>query len=67
MNTTYDDYSQRLVPAVPDPTTPGMQTIIDHQAKTRPEAKGLKPIDFIDALTLKEIEESGFIKKLYAN
>jgi hypothetical protein len=36
MNSTYDDYSQRLVPAVPYPTAPGIQTIIDHLAKTRP-------------------------------
>ena len=59
--------SQRLVPAVPYPTPPGIQTIIDHLAKTRPEAKGLKPTDFIDASILKEIEDSGFVKRLYSN
>jgi sulfonate transport system substrate-binding protein len=67
MNSTYDDYSQRLIPAVPYPIAPGIQTIIDHLAKTRPEAKGLKPQDFIDASILREIEDSGFVKKLYAN
>jgi sulfonate transport system substrate-binding protein len=67
MSDTYDDYAQRLIPAVPYPTAPGIQTIIDHLAKTRPEAKGLKPNDFIDASILKEIEDSGFVKKLYAN
>ena len=67
MNATYDDYSQRLVPAVPYPTAPGIQTIIDHLAKTRPEAKGLKPQDFIDGSILKEIDDSGFVKKLYGN
>lgn len=45
------------------PTVPGIQTIIDHLAKTRPKAKGLKPFDFIDASILKEIEDSGFVKK----
>jgi hypothetical protein len=55
------------VPAAPNPTAQGIQTIIDHLAKTRPQAKGLKPNDFIDASILKEIDESGFIKKLYAN
>jgi hypothetical protein len=64
MNSTYDDYSQRLVPAVPYPTAPGIRTIIDHLAKTRPEAKGLKPNDFIDASILKEIEDSGFVQKV---
>jgi hypothetical protein len=55
------------VPAVPYPSIPGIQTIIDHLAKTRPEARGLRPQDFIDGSVLKEIEESGFVKKLYAN
>ena len=67
MHSTYDDYSQRLVPAIPYPMTAGIQTIIDHLAKTRPEAKGLKANDFIDPSILKEIEESGFVKKLYSN
>jgi ABC-type nitrate/sulfonate/bicarbonate transport system substrate-binding protein len=67
INSTYDDYSQRLVPAVPYPTAPGIQTIIDHLAKTRSEAKALKPHDFIDPSILKEIEESGFVRKLYGN
>jgi len=67
MDSVYDDYSQRLVPAVPYPTTAGIQTIIDHLTKSRPEAKALKASDFIDASILKEIEDSGFVKKLYGN
>jgi hypothetical protein len=68
MSDTYDDYAQRLIPAVPYPTAAGIQTIIDHLAKTRLEAKGLKPNDFfIDASILKEIEDSGFVKRLYAS
>ena len=39
MNTTYDDYSQRLVPAVPYPTAPGIQTIIDHLGKHGPRLR----------------------------
>jgi ABC-type nitrate/sulfonate/bicarbonate transport system substrate-binding protein len=65
MNETYDDYAQRLIPAVPYPTAAGIQTIIDHLAKTRPEAKSLKPQDFIDLSILKEVEDSGLVKKLY--
>jgi hypothetical protein len=52
---------------VPYPTAPGIQTIINDLAKTCPEAKGLKTNEFIDAAILKEIEDSGFVKKLYAN
>jgi hypothetical protein len=52
---------------VPYPTTEGIQTIIDHLAKTRPQAKGLNSSDFIDSSILKEIEDSGFVKRLYGN
>ena len=65
MQSIYDDYSQRLTPAVPYPTPAGIQTIIDQLAKTRPQAKGLNPNDFIDASIMKEIEDSGFVKRLY--
>ena len=46
MQSIYDEYSQRLTPAVPYPTPAGIQTIIDQIAKTRPQAKGLNPNDF---------------------
>ncbi len=65
MESIYEDYSQRLIPAIPHPTAAGIQTIIDHLAKTRPQAKGLNPNDFIDPSILREIEESGFAKRLY--
>ena len=65
MQSIYDEYSQRLMPAVPYPTAAGIQTIIAQLAKTRPQAKGLNPNDFIDASILKEIEDSGFVKQLY--
>jgi ABC-type nitrate/sulfonate/bicarbonate transport system substrate-binding protein len=67
MQGLYDEYSQRLIRPVPYPTTEGIQTIIDHLAKTRPQAKGLNPNDFIDSSVLKEIEDSGFVKRLYGN
>jgi ABC-type nitrate/sulfonate/bicarbonate transport system substrate-binding protein len=65
MQSLYEEYSQRLTPAVPYPTPAGIQTIIDQIAKTRPQAKGLNPNDFIDSSILKEIEDSGFVRRLY--
>ena len=50
---------------VPYPTGQGIQTIIDHLAKTRPQASGRNPNDFIHPSVLKEIKESGFVKRLY--
>jgi ABC-type nitrate/sulfonate/bicarbonate transport system substrate-binding protein len=67
MQTAYDDYSQRLIPRIPHPNREGIQTIIDQLAKTRPQMKNLNPSDFIDPTILKEIEDSGFFKKLYGN
>jgi len=61
----YDDMSQRLIRRVPYPEREGIQTIIDQLAKTRPQMKGLNPDDFIDPSILKEIEDSGFVQKLY--
>ncbi len=65
MQTAYDEYSKKLIRPVPYPTAEGIQTIIDQLAKTRPQAKSLNPNDFIDPTILKEIEESGFVKRLY--
>ena len=59
--------SQRLIRKVSHPDREGVQTIIDQLAKTRPQMKSLNPGDFIDASIVKEIEDSGFIKKLYGN
>lgn len=64
---SYDEMSQRLIRRVPYPEAEGIQTIIDQLAKTRPQMKNLNPNDFIDPTILKEIEDSGFIKKLYGN
>ena len=63
----YDEMSQRLIRRVPYPDREGIQTIIDQLAKTRPQMKNLNPSDFIDPTILKEIEDSGFVKKLYGN
>ena len=64
---SYDEMSQRLIRRVPYPDREGIQTIIDQLAKSRPQMKSLNPGDFIDPSILKEIEDSGFIKKLYGN
>ena len=65
MRTVHDEYAQRLIRNVPYPSPEGIQTILDHLAKSRPQAKGLNPNEFIDPTILKEIEDSGFVKRLY--
>lgn len=65
MQSAYDEYTQRLIRNVPYPDPAGIQTILDQLAKSRPQTKGLNPNDFIDPTILKEIEQSGFVKRLY--
>jgi hypothetical protein len=49
------------------PDREGIQTRIYQLAKTRPQMKNLNPGGFIDLSNFKEIEDNGFIKKLYGN
>jgi hypothetical protein len=63
----YHDMSQRLIRKVRYPDSKGIQTIIDQLAKTRPEMKDLDPNDFVAPSILREIEDSGFVNKLYEN
>lgn len=65
MQTAYQEMSQRLIRSVPYPSPEGIQTILDQLGKGRPEIKKFKPADLIDPSILKEIEDSGFIKRLY--
>jgi NitT/TauT family transport system substrate-binding protein len=65
MQSVYEEYSKRLIRSVPYPSAEGIQTIINQLAKTRPQAQGLNPNNFIDPTILREIEESGFVKRLY--
>lgn len=65
MQTAYEDYSKRLIREVPYPNPDGIQIIIDQLGKSRPQAKNLNSQDFIDPSLLREIEQSGFVKRLY--
>jgi hypothetical protein len=51
---------------VPYPSLPGIQTVLDYVAADEPKAKGADPKSFIDESLVKEHDESGFIKSLYA-
>jgi hypothetical protein len=53
--------AKRARVALPYPTVPGVQTIINF-AKTRSERMNWKRFDFTDLSNMK-IEESGFVKK----
>lgn len=50
---------------IPYPNVEDMKLGITQVSETNPRAKGVDPKDFVDPRLLKEIEASGFVKKLY--
>src|SRR5580765_5645450 len=50
---------------VPYPNVEDMKLGITQVAETNPRAKGADPKDFVDPRLLREIEASGYVKKLY--
>lgn len=50
---------------VPYPSLRGVETVLGFIEKDNPKAKAADPKTFVDESLLREIDESGFIKKLY--
>jgi NitT/TauT family transport system substrate-binding protein len=61
---TYAAY-RKLTEKKPYPTLKGIEFQIEDVAKKNAKAKGVKPEEFIDIALLKELDQSGFIDKLY--
>jgi ABC-type nitrate/sulfonate/bicarbonate transport system substrate-binding protein len=64
LDETYLAY-KKLTEKKPYPTLKGIQFQIDDVVKRNPKAKGAKPEDFINITFLKELDQNGFIDKLY--
>ncbi len=62
---TYQHYAVKVMPKIPYPTLKGIQMVLDEIGSRTPKAKSLAPENFIDVSYLKELEQSGFFKKLY--
>lgn len=60
----YKDYSA-IFPEVPYPTPDGVKTMLDDLAPKNPKAAAADPKAFVDLSLVRELESSGFIKKLY--
>lgn len=59
-------YYAELMPDVPYATAEGIQAVLEFLSAKQPKAAGANPKDFYDMSFLKKIEESGFIRSLYA-
>ena len=62
---TVDFYAPKLA-RVPYPTAGGMRFVLDQIAVRDPKAKTADPESFMDLRFVKQLEESGYIKTLYA-
>jgi NitT/TauT family transport system substrate-binding protein len=51
--------------SVPYPSLRGVETVLGFVEKDNPKAKSADPKSFVDDSLLREIEQTGFIKKLY--
>ena len=61
---SYTDAARKYLP-LPIPTIDGIQTILAELSSTVPAAKNADPEQFVSYKVAREIEASGFVKKLY--
>lgn len=61
----YNSYALKFMAAVPYPNIKGVRAVLDELAKDNPKARSADPNQFIDVGFLKELEDSGFVAKLY--
>jgi NitT/TauT family transport system substrate-binding protein len=62
---TYDYFAPRVVPQKPYPSLKGIKALIDLAANEKPEVKNISPERFVNMTILKEVDDSGFIDRLY--
>jgi NitT/TauT family transport system substrate-binding protein len=62
----YNDIAARYL-ALPIPTLEGIRTILTELSSTTPAAKNADPEQFVSYKIAREIEASGFVKRLYEN
>ena len=55
----------KIFPEVPTPSPEGVKTLLDDVAAQNPKAKGADPRQFVDLSFVRELDSSGFIKRLY--
>jgi ABC-type nitrate/sulfonate/bicarbonate transport system substrate-binding protein len=61
---SYNNYANKYLP-MPIPTADGIKTILAELATTVPAAKNADPEQFVAYRIAREIDASGFVKKLY--
>ena len=63
---SYDvSVGEEVYPRKQYPTLAGIKTILDAMVSEDPKAKEVKPESFVDLTYVKELDDSGYIAKLY--
>jgi NitT/TauT family transport system substrate-binding protein len=62
---TYDRWTQVYLAKTPYPTAAGIQAVLDNVSLEDPRAAQAKPTDFFDDRFVRELDESGYIRRLY--
>jgi NitT/TauT family transport system substrate-binding protein len=65
LNETYETIGLALLPEKPYPTLKGIQIMLQELAAKDPKAQAAKPEQFVDLTFIKELDNSGFINRLY--
>jgi NitT/TauT family transport system substrate-binding protein len=62
---TWDYFANKIVPRKPYPTAQGIKALLDLAAKDRPDAAKVPPERIMNISLLKELDDAGFIDRLY--
>jgi NitT/TauT family transport system substrate-binding protein len=62
---TWDYFANKIVPKKPYPTAAGVKALLELAAMERPDAAKVPPERIINISLLKELDDSGFIDRLY--
>ena len=65
VSATYDYFAPNIVPQKPYPSLKGIKALIDLTAAEKPELRNVSPERFVNTTILKEVDDSGFIDRLY--
>ena len=58
-------FAHKIFPKKPYPTVKGLQLVLEEIALKNPKAKGFAPEQAVDLSFVKELDEAGFIDRLY--
>ncbi len=62
----WEEFGNGVIQRIPYADTAGLKFVLDEVAVRRPEAKKMNVDQLIDNRFVKELEDSGFVKSLYA-